>query len=227
MMHELGMLFPVGSPDFRGALLALLLAFSLTQAIAGTYVLTFRGLSYSRTVVQAMAVTSVVTCMVILAAGNSLAAGLGIAGGMSAIRFRTTMRDPRDVVFVFVSLGVGIAAGARAYAVAIAGTLVFIAASLVLHLTNYGAHRQHDGLLRFATPAGQDLTGALAQVLRAHCRTFVLVTLREAAQGTVLEHAYQLSLRDDGARAPLVLALQRIGGVSDVTLLMQEPTLDL
>jgi len=74
----------MGSPDFRAAMLSLLLAFSLTQAIAGTYVLTFRGLSYSRTVVQTMAVTSIVTCMTILAAGNSIAAGLGIAGGMSA-----------------------------------------------------------------------------------------------------------------------------------------------
>jgi len=226
-MNLLGEILPSSGIDFRTALLSLLLAFSLTQAIAGTYVLTFRGLSYSRAVVQAMAMTSLVTCMVIQAAGNSLAAGLGIAGAMTAIRFRTTMRDPRDVVFVFASLGVGIAAGAGAYAVAIAGALAFIAASLVLHITNYGAHRQVDALLRFVTPAGQLLESAIVAILRRNCRTFALVTLREAAQATALEHAYQISVRDDASRAQLVRELQATGGVTDVTLLVQEPTLDL
>ena len=39
-----------------------------------------------------------------LAIGNSIAAGIGIAGGLSIIRFRTTMRDPRDMVFVLPPL---------------------------------------------------------------------------------------------------------------------------
>ncbi|NUQ76322.1 MAG: DUF4956 domain-containing protein, partial [Polyangiaceae bacterium] len=101
--------FSRGSPvGWREALVAMLLAFGLTQAIAGAYMLTFRGLSYSRTVVQGMATASIITCMLMLAVGNSIAAGIGIAGGLSAIRFRTTMRDPRDVVFVFASLAAGI-----------------------------------------------------------------------------------------------------------------------
>ena len=73
---------------------------------------------------------SIITCMLMLAVGNSVAAGIGIAGGLTAIRFRTTMRDPRDVVYVFASLATGITAGVQAYAAAIAGTGIFIAASL-------------------------------------------------------------------------------------------------
>jgi uncharacterized membrane protein YhiD involved in acid resistance len=218
---------PLGGLDFRTALLSLLLAFGLTQAIAGTYVFTFRGLSYSRAVVQAMAMTSLVTCMVIQAAGNSIAAGLGIAGALTAIRFRTTMRDPRDLVFVFASLGVGIASGARAYSAAIAGALVFMAASLILHISNYGAHRQIDALLRFVAPAGKVIEEAIGAILRRHCRTFALVTLREAAQATALEYAYQISVRNEESRVQLVRALQAIEGIADVTLLAQEPTLDL
>ena len=99
--------------EWRKALVSILLAFGLTQAIAGTYMLTFRGLSYSRTVVQGMATASIITCTLMLAVGNSVAAGIGIAGGLSAVRFRTTLRDPRDIVFVFVGAGAGAGDGAR------------------------------------------------------------------------------------------------------------------
>ncbi|MCC6554511.1 MAG: DUF4956 domain-containing protein [Polyangiaceae bacterium] len=213
--------------EWRKAVVSLLLAFGLGQAIATVYVATFRGLSYSRTTVHGMAMGSIITCMLMLAVGNSIAAGIGLAGGLTAVRFRTTMRDPRDVIFVFASLGVGMASGAQAYGAAIAGTGIFTVASFLLMGVGFGARRQPDGLLRFVAPAGPEAEQEIAKLLRAHCRTFSLVTLREAAQGTMMEHAYQISVRDADRRGELVGRLQAIPGVQDVALLLQEPTLDL
>ena len=213
--------------DWRRALVALLLAFGLSQAIAAVYMVTFRGLSYSRTMVQSMAMGSLVTCMLMLAVGNSVAASIGIAGGLTAVRFRTSMRDPRDILFIFASLGVGMASGLESYSAAIMGTAMFSGASLMLHFTGYGSRRQPDGLLRFCVPAGAGAEAEIARILREHCRMFSLVTLREAAQGAVMEHAYQVSVRDADLRPKLVASLQAIPGVQDVSLLLQEPTLDL
>lgn len=230
MMDWLTTVSQGGAVEWRKALIALLVAFGLTQGIAGVYMLTFRGLSYSRTVVQSMALGSIITCTLMLAVGNNIAAGIGIAGGVSAIRFRTTMRDPRDVVFVFASLAIGMASGAQAYGAAIAGAGMFAGATLMLHVTGYGSRRQPDGLLRFVVPAGQagaDLAGTIAGILREHCGSFSLVTLREAAQGTVMEHAYQISVRHPELRVRLVTSLQALPGVEDVSLMLQEPTLDL
>jgi hypothetical protein len=227
MMDWLQPLSRTDAFEWRTAIVSLLLAFGLTQAVAGVYVLTFRGMSYSRTVVQGMAMTSIITCMLMLAIGNSIAAGIGVAGGLTAVRFRSSMRDPRDVVFVFAALAAGIAAGVQAYAAAIAGTGVFVAAALVLHFTGHGSHRQFDGLLRFASPAATAAEEAVAKALREHCKSFALVTLREAGQGTLLEHAYQISMSSAEGQAQLVSSLQAIEGVVDVTLMLQEPTLDL
>ena len=138
--------------DWRTALISITLAFALAQAVAFVYMRTFRGLSYSRTLVQGMALASIVTCMLMLAIGNSIAAGIGIAGGLSIIRFRTTMRDPRDMVFVFTALAAGIASGLQAYAAAIAGTAIFLIAALALDFTAFGARRHFDGLVRFSVP---------------------------------------------------------------------------
>ena len=212
--------------DWRTALVSILLAFALAQAVASVYMRTFRGLSYSRTLVQGMALASIVTCMLMLAIGNSIAAGIGIAGGLSIIRFRTTMRDPRDMVFVFTALAAGIATGLQAYAAAIAGTAVFLVAALALDATAFGARRHFDGLIRFSAPQDGDIL-TVSTVLRKHCDSFVLVTLREAAQGSRVEHAYQISIPDPDARSKLVRGIQGLDGIQDVTLLMQEPTLDL
>lgn len=227
MMDWLGPISHGDVVDWRRSLVALLLAFGLTQAIAGVYMLTVRGLSYSRTMVQSMAMGGVVTCMLMLAVGNSIAASIGIAGGLTAVRFRTTLRDPRDVLFVFASLGVGMASGLGAYGPAIAGTAIFAGATLLLHTIGYGSRRQPDGLVRFVASVGAGAEDEIAKILREHCRTFSLVTLREAAQGTVMEHAYQISVRDPELRPKLVQRLQAIPGVADVSLLLQEPTLDL
>jgi len=227
MIEWIGPINQVDVFDWRKTAFALVLAFGLGQAVAFVYMATFRGLSYARTTVHSMAMGSVITCMLMLAVGSSIAAGIGVAGGLTAVRFRTTMRDPRDIIFIFAALGVGMACGAEAHGVAIMGTMMFAAGASMLHFTGYGARKQPDGLLRFTAPATADAEAAIMKSLRESCRMFSLVTLREAAQGSRMEHAYQVSVADPELRNALVSSLQAIDGVHDVALLLQEPTLDL
>lgn len=213
--------------DWRTAAISLVLAFALAQLVAGTYIVTFRGLSYSRSFVQSMAMGGIVTALLMLAIGNSIPAGIGIAGGLAIIRFRTTMRDPRDMVFVFAALAVGIAAGLRAFAPALLGTLIFCGAALALHASAYGARKQYDGVIRFTASNAPQCQEAVARTLRDHCRSFTLVTLRDAAEDDALEHVYQVRLPDPSVRGTLVATIRKIDGVSDVSLMLQEPGLDL
>jgi uncharacterized membrane protein YhiD involved in acid resistance len=216
-----------GPVSWQAAITSVLLAFGLGQAIALTYILAFKGLSYSRNFVQSMAFGPIITCMLMLAIGESIAAGIGIAGGLSIVRFRTTMRDPRDMVFVFAALGAGIVCGLQAYPAALTGIGLFVGAVAVLHLMSYGSRRQFDGLVRFIAPNGSQSVDAISKTMKSHARSFVLVTMREAAQADAMEHAYQVSLPNPKKRNELVHSLQAIPGIQDVTLHMQEPTLEL
>lgn len=209
------------------AVLSLLLAFALSQTIAVTYIWSFRGMSYSRSFVQTVALGSIITAMLMLAINNSIAAGLGIAGSLAIIRFRTAMRDPRDMVFVFASMGAGIASGLRAWEAAAAGTLMFCTASLMLAWTDFGSQRIYDGLLRFTAPANADMEQEIARALRGCTRQFALITLREVAQGDSMEHAYQVRFGESGRRHALLRALEDLDGVQDVTLMLQEPTVEI
>ena len=216
-----------GDPiSLKTIVLSLLLAFGLTQSIAATYVWTFRGMSYSRGFVQAVALGSIVACMLMLAINNSVAAGLGIAGSLAIIRFRTSMRDPRDMVFVFASMGAGIASGLRAHSAAIAGTVLFCLAAVLLSGTEFGSQRQFDGLLRFQIPNSAD-ESQIVQLLRQHTRKFALVTMREIAQGEAMEHAYQIRLLGPQGRSELIEELERLPNVEGVSLLLQDPTVEI
>jgi len=228
-MNELSGLFsgPTTPTTPETALLSLLTALALGQAIGAVYMWTFRGLSYTRSFVFAVVTGSIVTCMLMLAIGNSLAAGIGIAGGMALIRFRTSMRDPRDLIFVLASLAAGVASGLKAWGPAILGSAVFIAAAVIFTYTDFGARERADGLLRVQVPANPDAERGLAAVLAKHTKSFALVTLREVAQGAAMQHAYQVQLRSAAHRTPLLLELERLDGSRDISLLLQEPTVEI
>jgi uncharacterized membrane protein YhiD involved in acid resistance len=207
------------------SLTSLVLAFGLAQAIATTYMLTFRGMSYSRNFVQGIPLGAIVTCMLLMAIGDSIAAGIGLAGGLSIIRFRTTMRDPRDMVFIFAGLAVGIVCGLRAYPAGITGTAVFCVAVLLMDRMAYGARHQFDALVRLVSD--REASDLVVPILAKHTDEHVLVTLREAAQGQALEHAYQLKITSNPQRIALVQALEATSGIRDVRLYLQEPTQEL
>jgi hypothetical protein len=211
---------------FRGAALSLTLSFALTQTLAAVYVWTFRGMSYSQGLVHALMLGGVVATMLMLAIGDSIAAGIGIAGGLALVRFRTALRDPRDMIFMFAGLGVGIAAGLGAHEAAICGTALFCLAATLLTVSEFGSLRRFDGLLRFQLPIGSD-EDTVVRLLRQHTRFFAMVTLREVAQGQAMEHAYQVRLGDPHHRIALVQGLESLPGIRDVSLLLQEPTVEI
>ena len=210
----------------KTAALSLLLAFALTQMLGAVYVWTFRGMSYSQGLVHSIILGSIIACMLMMAIGNSIAAGLGIAGGLAIVRFRTALRDPRDMMFVFAGLGTGIASGLGAHAAAICGSILFCLVVALLTFSEFGSQRRFDGLLRFQLPVGADEAGVNA-LLRRHTKFVALVTLREVSQGQAMEHAYQVRLGDAKHRAELVRALEALPGIQDVSLLLQEPTVEL
>jgi len=212
---------------WRHAIMALLVAYLLSQSVGAVYAWTYRGLSYSRSFVQSLVLGGIVSSMLMLAIGQSLARGIGIVGTLALIRFRTNLRDPLDMVFVFAAFGAGIAAGTGNFATGILGTALFLFVATVLRLTGFGAQRQYDGIVRLRLPHDGDAQSRLRAVLQERCERFALVTLREVAQGREMEHAYQFTLRRPDEETSLVAALAALPGAAGIAVSMQEATVEL
>ena len=95
-------------PQFINIMYSFLWAFLLSSIIAITHRVTFTGDYYPRNFFQSLILGAVVTTLVMMAIGDSLARGLGVFGAMAIIRFRTRIDDPRDVLFLFAALSTGI-----------------------------------------------------------------------------------------------------------------------
>jgi len=199
------------------AVLAMLLSFVLGMAVAWVYTATYQGLSYSRGFVQTIVLGGIVSCMVMMAIGNDVARGLGLVGALTIIRFRTTLKDTRDMVFAFASLGLGVACGVQAFAVAVAGAVVYSLVALYLGWSSFGSRRQFDAVIRFHIPPTSGADAAASALLRKHCAQFVLINLREASGGKLQEHSYHVKFARPERRAELVSELSRLPGLTDTS----------
>lgn len=208
-------------------LCSLVLSFVLCSVFATVYRWTFQGLSYSRSFVHTMVLGGMIVSMLIMAIGNNLARGLGILGTLAIVRFRTPIRDTRDMMFLFASLGVGIACGANTFNVAIVGTASLCVAALLLHWSPFASRREYEGLLRFMLPPDSEAEDRVKAVLRQCCSAYFLIAMREAAQGDLMEYSYQVRLVDPSYQADLIDGLHEIPEVSDANLLMQRTTVEL
>jgi hypothetical protein len=208
------------------AVASLALAFALSVVVAWLYSATHAGLSYLRGFTQSIAMGGIIAASVMLAIGDDVARGLGVVGALTIVRFRTTIKDTRDLMFVFAGLAAGVASGVQSYAVAIAGTGMFAVAVGFLHVTSFGTHRQFDAVLRIRMPANSPEQRAFTDLLERHCRRFMLVNLREAGH-EIYEHSYQVQFSDPKAGAALLREINLLPGLTGATLLMQDSSLEL
>ena len=205
----------------------LILTFILSSVIAWTYEKTFLGLSYSRNFVQAIVLSAVVAATVMQAIGDNVGRGLGMMGALSVVRFRTSFKDPRDIMFVFASLGAGIGCGVYAWGAAVGGTIAFSAVAFLLSRTGLGTKHFFDGMLRFALPNEPKVRGQIEDIMKSSLKTFILITMREVDGGARLDVAYQIRLRATKPAAEILSDLSKIEGISDVQFMMQDTTTEM
>lgn len=211
-----------------GIIFTVVLAFVLSTSIGLAYIKTFRGLSYSRNFVQAMMLSSIVSAVVMSAIGDSLARGLGMIGALAIIRFRTNLKDSRDIIFMFAALASGIACGVGAYLVGIAGIAMFIGAAFLLYHSQMTKTSFYDGILRFTLSNNESDTKLFADIMNRHCKVYALITMKEVSQGTRFEYAYHIKIKDKSSNESLVRELkEKLPELQGLNLMLQETTVEL
>ncbi|WWR15320.1 DUF4956 domain-containing protein [Lachnospiraceae bacterium JLR.KK008] len=103
------------------------------------YYLSARKTFYNKTFNVSLAAIAVITASIILAMQSNLAISLGMVGALSIVRFRTAVKDPKDLVFLFWSISVGIICGAGIYEIAVISSLIVTIGLFALELTPTGS----------------------------------------------------------------------------------------
>ncbi|MBK8832544.1 MAG: DUF4956 domain-containing protein [Saprospiraceae bacterium] len=204
----------IQNPTFEMVLFTFLLAFICSSLIAFVYWLTSPSTLRTGNYIQSLILSSMIATMILQSIGDNVASGLGILGALTIINFRTTFRDPRDIIFMFAALGTGIACGSYVFMIAIIGTTMFCFVGVCLKFTPFhmGSHVIWELRIRIENP---QRIQAMDEVLKRYCRRITLMDMRtengRGAEDQTHEREYHILLNDENSHLELVGALEASG----------------
>lgn len=137
----------LSNQDIFNILFSMLVAAVVGFAISQVYKRTQRGLNHEITYITSLVVIAPIVTLVMLFIRDDLIISLGLIGSLSIIRFRTAIKDTRDMVFIFWSIVVGLGAGTFNWTAVVLGSIFVIVIIFILYLFNYGKSKNQDYIL--------------------------------------------------------------------------------
>ncbi len=168
---------------------------------------------YSKEYNIAMVAMAIVTAGIILAMQSSLVISLGMVGALSIVRFRTAIKEPIDLLFLFWSIGTGIICGAGLYKVAVILAVCVTIAIAILKLIP----ESRTGQLLFVGFQGKIQTSDLEKTVEPFGRIVSVKSVNVTATST--NAVFDVRVKDaDG----LVSAVKAVEGVDTVSLVAHD-----
>ncbi|MCI8970729.1 MAG: DUF4956 domain-containing protein [Oscillibacter sp.] len=190
--------------------LALILAFGLGLFIFLVYKKTFTGVMYSSGFGVTLVALTMITTMVILAVTSNVVLSLGMVGALSIVRFRTAIKEPLDIAFLFWSIAVGIVLAAGLIPLAVFGSMVI--GFMLLVFVNRKS--RCDPYMAVLQCDGQDSEARAADFLRQNTRRCVVKS--KTVQKDAVELNLEIRLKDENTG--FINALAELPGVRSAVL---------
>ncbi len=171
--------------------LALILAFGIGMCIFFVYKKTFSGIIYSSSFGVTLVALTMITTLVILAVTSNVVLSLGMVGALSIVRFRTAIKEPLDIAFLFWSIAVGIVLAAGLIPLAVIGSMAIGAFLLVF--VNRKSHVNPYIIVIHCT--GQNSERKAAEYIKQQVKRFVIKS--KTVQKGAVEINAEIRLKND------------------------------
>ena len=158
----------VGAVSLLDMALAMVLAFGLGLFIFFVYKKTFAGVMYSASFGVTLVALTMITTLVILAVTSNVVLSLGMVGALSIVRFRTAIKEPLDIAFLFWAIAVGIVLAAGMIPLAVFGS-VLIGAILLIFANRSDTTKPYIVVLSCDGPASEEAAMALLRENTKRC----------------------------------------------------------
>ena len=200
----------VTSVSVLDMVLTMVLAFALGMFIFLIYKKTYTGVMYSSSFGVTLVALTMITSLVILAVTSNVVLSLGMVGALSIVRFRTAIKEPLDIAFLFWAIAVGIVLAAGLIPLAVFGSVV-IGFILLVFANRKDSSNPYIVVLNCADHASE--TKAL-EYLQSNTKKCI-VKSKTARQGNV-EVNMEVRLKDDNT--DFINTLSEIADVSSAVL---------
>lgn len=173
------------------ALLTMALSFAIGLFIALLYRSTYQGVMYTMTYGVTLVGMTMLSAMILLVVTSNVVLTLGMVGALSIIRFRTSVKEPMDIMYMFWAVGAGIAIGAGMAGVAIVAS---IAVGLTVLLLTRGRQNGVPYIL-VLTLENKDAENAAMALVQKNVRRYRIKSKSVTKGGTEL--TVDVRLKDD------------------------------
>ena len=193
--------------------MALLITAIIAIYIFAVYRVVCRKAFYSRSFAISLPVIAMITASVIIAVQSSIVISLGMVGALSIVRFRTAVKDPMDLAFLFWSISVGIICGATLYEVAVEASILITIVMLGLHYVP----NAKPALILLVNGTGADVQEAVKQVLEENTKWYQIKSRNVSASD--MDMIVELKTKQEDTLAQKILA---VPGVENATLMTHD-----
>lgn len=191
-------------------LLAMLFAVIVGLFIFWVYKKTFAGILYSSGFALTLIGLTLVTTLVIIAVTSNVVLSLGMVGALSIVRFRTAIKEPMEIVFLFWSIAVGIVIGAGMIPLAVLGSVIIGIILLIF------ANRKNveNAYILVLNCENEEAENTAAELLKNTVKKYRIKSKTVNADG--IELTTELKIKDD--KMAFVNRMNEIAGVKNATL---------
>ena len=195
--------------DLGKIALSLIIALIMGMIIYFVYKKFYAGVVFSNSFAVTLIVMTLLTCMVTLAISTNIVISLGMVGALSIVRFRTAIKDPLDLLYLFWAITTGITVGAGMYWLTLASAVILII-MIVCFYAKASTGQVFVAVIHYeGTEAGDDIMKAFGKV-KHYLKS---KTLRA---GTT-ELAVEVYVKND--EFSFEEEIRNISGVKDITLI--------
>ena len=200
----------VTAVSFTDMAIALVLSFCLGLFIYFVYKKTYAGVMFSKAFGGSLVAMTMITTMVILAVTSNVVLSLGMVGALSIVRFRTAIKEPMDIAFLFWSIAGGIVLAAGMIPLAVVGSII-IGLILIIFCNRKSSQKPYIAVISCDS-------GAVEEKVAAYLKqnTEKTVVKSKSAQKGNIELSYEVTLKKDDT--DFITKLSEMDGVSSAVL---------
>tara|TARA_B100000401_G_scaffold38945_1_gene22970 strand:- start:79 stop:768 length:690 start_codon:yes stop_codon:yes gene_type:complete len=204
----------------------LLLAFILGVVISLVYKKTHKGLSYSQSFMITNIFICVITCMVIMIIGNNLARAFALVGALSIIRFRTVIKDTKDIAYIFWALAAGMGSGTGSYFLTIIGSIIILIIAFILFKTNYGSIYKTEFILQFRYLKSENKNPEYNNIINQFTKSSTLLNAEPSGDEKTLKLTFDIVMKEDKDFNEFINKISEIDNLSEVSLTAAKNDID-
>ena len=190
--------------------LSLLLSFCLGLFIYFVYKKTYAGVMFSKAFGGSLLAMTMITTMVVLAVTSNVVLSLGMVGALSIVRFRTAIKEPMDIAFLFWAIAGGIVLAAGMIPLAIVGSVI-IGIIMIVFCNRKSSQKPYIAVI---SCDNADAEHKVADYLKAHTEKTVVKSKSARKEG--IELSYEVTLKNNDT--DFVTELSGMDGVSSAVL---------